>query len=162
MSLINTTGTEKCHVHSKIKHKCLLKLFVVLNYVCYFFIYINQVDQDGLCARRWKRQWFLERRQTINIRHYHRSFIHESRSSKLCRARSGFTFPLCSVFCFVELTLKVFIYTCLFIYWAKTSKVDILLIYLTWGTLKLCPRMIPRQLRQLPRHLILYYFQVIG
>lgn len=44
ISLINTVGKEKYHVHSKIKHKCLVKLFVVLDYVCYCFIYVNQVD----------------------------------------------------------------------------------------------------------------------
>lgn len=50
ISLINTVGKEKCHVHSKIKHKCLLKLFMVLNCVWNCFIYINQVDENGLHA----------------------------------------------------------------------------------------------------------------
>lgn len=31
ISLMNTIGKEKYHVHSKIKHKCLWNLFVVLN-----------------------------------------------------------------------------------------------------------------------------------
>lgn len=44
ISLINTVGKKKYHVHSKIKHKCLLRLFVVLSYVWNCFIYINQVD----------------------------------------------------------------------------------------------------------------------
>lgn len=55
ISLINTVGKEKCHVHSKIKHKCLLKLFVVLNYVWNCFIYIKQVDENGLHAIFLKR-----------------------------------------------------------------------------------------------------------
>ena len=55
ISLINTFGKEKCHVHSKIKHKSLLKLFVVLNYVWNCFIYINQVDENGLHAIFLKR-----------------------------------------------------------------------------------------------------------
>lgn len=55
ISLINTVGKEKCHVHSKIKHKCLLKLFMVLNYVWNCFIYIKQVDENGLHAIFLKR-----------------------------------------------------------------------------------------------------------
>lgn len=44
ISLMNTISKEKYHVHSKTKHECPLKLFVVLSCVCYCFIYMNQVD----------------------------------------------------------------------------------------------------------------------
>lgn len=62
ISLMKTTGKGKYHVHSKIKHKCPLKLLVVLNYVCYCFIYINEVDYNRLHAIILKRHNALWRK----------------------------------------------------------------------------------------------------
>ena len=48
ISLTDTVGKVKYHLHPQIKRKCPLKSLVVLTYACHCFIYVNQVDQSGL------------------------------------------------------------------------------------------------------------------